>query len=106
MTNDSTITNILSIIGAGLIILLTGIFFLFFRDFISKYIRLFLPIPPIGVAAYIYIFNLYQHNNGNLPGPLSETIKEISLSVGIMSLTFTAFVIFLIVFIDTIRKIL
>jgi hypothetical protein len=104
MQEDSIITNILSIAGAGLLILLTGLSFLFFRDFISKNIRYFLPIPPIGVAAYIYVFNLYQHNNGDFTGRLTGTIKEILLSVGIISFTFATFVVLLILFIGTFRK--
>jgi len=106
MQEESNVINFLSIAGAGLIIFLTGLSFLFFRDFFSRNIRFVLPIPPIGVAAYIYIFNLYHHNNGNLTARSSETIKEVLLSVGIMSFAFTAFVIFLIVFIDASRKIL
>jgi hypothetical protein len=104
MQEDSTLTNILSITGAGLLILLTGFSFLFFRDFISKNIRYFLPIPPIGVAAYIYVFNLYQHNDGDFAGSIAETIKEILLSVSIVAFTFTTFVLFLILFINTVRK--
>jgi hypothetical protein len=106
MQDDSTLINILSIAGAGLIILLTGLSFLFFRDFITKNIRLFLPIPPIGVAAYIYIVNLYQHHNGDLTDRFSATIGEILLSVGIVSLTYTAFIVVLILFINGIRKLI
>jgi hypothetical protein len=104
MQEDSTLTNILSITGAGLLILLTGLSFLFFRDFISKNIRYFLPIPPIGVAAYIYVFNLFQHNEGDFSGSIAVTIKEILLSVSIVAFTFTTFVLFLILFINAIRK--
>ena len=64
----------------------------------------FLPIPPIGVAAYIYVFNLYQHNHGNLPSRLSGTVKEIILSVGVIAGTFAVFVVLLILFINTVRK--
>ncbi len=106
MQDDSTLTNILSITGAGFLILLTGLSFLLFRDFISKHIRYFLPIPPIGVAAYIYVFNLYQYYNGDLTDSLSGTLKEILLSIGIMSISFTAFVVLLVLIIGTTRKLL
>jgi hypothetical protein len=104
MKENSILTNILSIAGAGFLILLTGVSFLFLRDYISKYIRYFLPIPPIGVAAYIYVFNLYQHNNGNLPSRLNGIVKEILFSVGVIAFTFGVFVVLLILFINTIRK--
>jgi hypothetical protein len=104
MQEDAALTNILSITGAGLILLLTGLSFLVFRDYISKHIRYFLPVPPIGVAAYIYVFNLYQHFDGNLTTRLSWVLKEVLLSVGIMSFSFAAFVVLLILFIDTAHK--
>jgi hypothetical protein len=104
MQEDPTLTNILSIAGAGLLILLTGLSFLVFRDFISRHIRFFLPIPPIGVAAYIYVFNLYQHKNGDLTGHLTGIAKEIFLSIGVISFTFATFAVLLILFIGTVRK--
>ena len=104
MQEDSILTNILSIAGAGLLILLTGLSFLAFRDFISNHIRYFLPIPPIGVAAYIYVFNLYQHKNGDLSHQIYETIKEILISIGIISFSFAVFVVLLILFIGNMRK--
>lgn len=105
MQGDSILINILSITGAGFLILLTGLGFLVFRNFIADHIRYFLPIPPIGVAAYIYVFNLYQHYDGNLDVRFSGTLKEILLSVGVVSFSFAAFVVILILFIATTRKI-
>jgi hypothetical protein len=104
MQDDSTLTNILAITGAGLLLLLTGITFLVFRDFITKHIRYFLPIPPISVAAYIYAFNLYQHYDGNLPDGVPAILKEIMLSVVIISVSFAAFVALLVMFINLTRK--
>jgi len=104
MKEDSIITNILSIAGAGLLILLTGIIFLFFRDYIFRHIRYFLPIPPIAVAAYIYVYNLYQHKEGHLTGSFAEISKELLVSIGITSMSFAVFVGLLIVFINAFRK--
>lgn len=104
MQENSVLTNILAIAGAGLLIFLTGIGFLVFRDFITRNLRYFLPLPPIGVAAYIYVYNLYQHYNGNITSDLSGTIKEVLLSVGVVSGSFAAFVVLLILFINTTRK--
>ena len=104
MQDNSTLTNILAITGAGLLLLITGITFLIFRDFIAKHIRFFLPIPPISVAAYIYVFNLYQHFNGNLPNRIPVIIKEILLSVGMISVSFAAFVVLSVMFISLTRK--
>jgi len=104
MKEDSIITNILSIVGAGLLILLTGVAFLVFRDYIYKHIRFFLPIPPIAVAAYIYVYNFYLENDGLLANDLSKTIKDVLSSIGIASLSFSVFVVLLILFINVVRK--
>jgi len=104
MQKDSILTNILSIAGAGLLIFLTGAGFLLFRDFVYKYIRYFLPLPPIGVAAYIFVYNLYEHYDGQMTSSISITFKEILLGVGVISVSFAVFVGMLIVFISTFRK--
>jgi len=104
MHKDPIITNILLIAGAGLLIFLTGLSFLLFRDFVSRNIRYFLPMPPISVAAYIYVYNLFQHNNGVLPEKISEVSKELFISIGFASFSFAAFVGLLILFVNTVRK--
>jgi hypothetical protein len=106
MEEDPTLTNILSITGAGLLIFISGLIFLIFRDFAARNIRYFLPLPPIAVAAYIYVFNLYQQNNGDLSSNLSNLTREIILSVGIISISFAAFTGLLILFINLFRKFL
>ena len=106
MREDSILTNILSIAGAGLLLLLTGLVFLVFRDFISKHIRFFLPIPPIGVAAYIYVYNMYLQNDGQAAGSLPSIAKEIFISVITASVSFAVFVILLIMFINFFRGVL
>ena len=104
MKEDSIIINILSIAGAGLLLLLTGIVFLIFRDYISNHIRFFLPIPPIGVAAYIYVDNFYVQYDGRTADNLPNIAKEIFLSVTVSSISFAAFVVLLILFINFFRN--
>ena len=104
MEEDSIIINILSIAGAGLILLITGIVFLFFKDLIDKHIQYFLPVPPIAVAAYIFVYNLYQQRAVQLSEKLFEILKEVLMSVGIVSVSFAVFTVLLILFIDVFRK--
>ncbi len=104
MQKDPNLTIIILIAGAGLIIFLTGLGFLFLRDFVSRNIRYFLPLPPVSVAAYIYVYNLYQHNDGVLPEKISEVSKELIVSVGITSFSFAAFAGLLILFVSAVRK--
>ncbi len=106
MKEDGTLTNILSIAGAGLLIFISGLIFLLFRDFAFRNIRFFLPLPPIAVAAYIYVFNLYQSNNGEITGNLSNLVKEIVLSTGVISISFAAFTGLLILFVNLFKKLI
>ncbi|RAM03882.1 hypothetical protein DO021_00185 [Desulfobacter hydrogenophilus] len=59
-------------------------------------IRYFLPIPPIGVAAYIFVFNLFKSYDGRLPEKTMVVASEIFISTAISSLIFFAFTVFLI----------
>lgn len=68
MNDEMLKVNILSITSAGLLMLLTGLLLYIFRDVVSRNVRFFLPVPPLGVAAYVFVFNLFAFYDGNLPG--------------------------------------
>ena len=53
--------------------------------------RFFLPIPPIGVAAYILVFNLFRYYEGELPRSMGETLLEVTYSTGILAVVFFTF---------------
>jgi hypothetical protein len=102
---DQTLeTNILSIAGAGLLILITGVFFFIFKGPISKNIRYFLPIPPLAVAAYIFVFNMFVHYDGVLPENTWNVAKEVIYSTVISSVTFCIFTVLLVILISFIRR--
>jgi hypothetical protein len=79
--------NILSIAVSGLLILVSGILLFCFRAHIAGSIRFFLPIPPIGVAAYIFIFNMFKHFDGAAPGRATMLFELMTATV-IASLSF------------------
>ncbi len=83
--------NILSIAVSGLLMLLLGLCLYLFKDVVSKNIRFFLPIPPISVAAYVFVYNLFRFYNGNLPGNLWDTIGEVIYATAISTIVFLAF---------------
>jgi hypothetical protein len=93
MNDDLLKLNMLTIAASGLLMLLTGVLLYLFRDAIRENLRYFLPIPPIGVAAYIFVFNFFQHFQGQLPEETSTTIREILTSAGITAVVFVVFVI-------------
>lgn len=70
-------TNILSIISSGLVMALLGFVLYLFRDAAAPYMRFLLTIPPVGVAAYIYIFNLYRKFNGVLPQDRFQVLLDL-----------------------------
>jgi len=93
MEDEMLKVNILTITVAGLLMLLTGLCLLVFRDAVSKDIRFFLPIPPLGVAAYVFVFNMFRYYDGNLPGNVWDTIGELVLSAVVSGVVFCGFIV-------------
>jgi hypothetical protein len=95
--------NILSIAGIGLLMLLTGLLLFVFQDSIAQHRRFFLPIPPLGVAAYVFVFNLFDHYNGKLSESPWLTITEVASGTAIAGAVFFVFTLLLIVSIDQLK---
>jgi hypothetical protein len=73
--------------------LLTGLLLYIFRDIVSRNVRFFLPVPPLGVAAYVFVFSMLAYYNGNLPGNFSDTLRELVTSAAISGVVFCAFIV-------------
>lgn len=104
MNQDILKINTLSIAVAGFLILLTGIILYFFRNDISDNIRFFMPLPPLAVAAYIFVFNLYSHYDGTLPEGTWGTAKEIIYGTAVAAIAFGVFTVLLVVIIDYFKR--
>ena len=104
MEQDILKTNLLSIIGAGLLILVAGTFLYLIRGNLSANYRFFMPLPPLAVAAYIYVFNMFSHYSGELPDGFWATTKEILYSVVVTAISFSIFVILLIAIISYFKR--
>ena len=104
MEDETIKANLLSLAGSGFLILLTGLLLYVFRGSVARYMRFVLPIPPLGVAAYIFVFNLYIHYDGNLPENSWGTAREIALSVAVASIIFAVFTVLLILFTSVVRR--
>ena len=103
MNPDLLKTNTLAIATAGLLILLTGIIFYIYRDGISDNVRFVLPIPPLAVAAYIFVFNMYNHYDGKVPDGGWIIAREILLSTAIAAIAFGMFTLVIIGIINFIK---
>ena len=103
MENEIIKTNLLAIAVSGLLTMLAGIILYIFRASIAGNIRYLLHIPPLGVAAYIFAFNLFRFYNGSLPDKFAITAREIVystlISAGIFFI-FTVLFVLIIGFID------
>jgi len=73
-------TNILAIAASGLSMLLLGVGIYLFRTTAAPYLRFLLPIPPLGVAAYVYVFNLFRHFDGRSPQPVFRLIQDLTVA--------------------------
>ena len=97
-------TNLLSIAVAGLLMALTGILLYIFRDELAGNARYVMPIPPLSVASYIFVFNMYQHYSGSLPGSSLATIKEILISTAVAAFFFGIFSLLLVFIISLVKR--
>ena len=93
MEKDLLRANLLAIAVSGLLMLLSGLLLYAFREGVARHVRFFLPVPPIGVAAYIFVFNMFRHYDGRLPHSVWDTLREVALSTGLFALIFCVFVV-------------
>ena len=96
--------NLLAIAGSGMLMLITVMVLYFFRERASHYLRFFLPIPPLGVAAYVFVFNMFKDYGGELPAKRWEIISDVLCSTLISSMIYGVFAGFLVVGIHYLKK--
>jgi len=96
--------NILSIAGAGLLMLVTGILLYVLKASIGTHMRFFLPIPPLGVAAYVLAFNVFRHYGGRLPDAPAILVREIVWGSAVAAAVFFVFSLILLVGIKLVQK--
>ncbi|MBU8849719.1 MAG: hypothetical protein KOO64_09255 [Desulfobacterales bacterium] len=93
MENEILKINIISIATSGLLILIFGIALYYFRSSLNnETLRFFLPIPPIGVAAYVYVFNMLKCYDCNLPEKSTTLFYELFIATVISGTVFLIFV--------------
>ena len=85
---------------------LTGGGLYLFKGFISNHIRYFLPIPPLAVAAYVFVFNMFKYYEGDLPAKKWDVFWELCFSTLAASIVFGVFTLLLIVLISVAKKIM
>ena len=76
--------------------LVSGILLYLFHDISRPYISYLLPIPPIGVAAYVFVFNLTRKYEGGFPADVSTLLIELGLATIFSALIFFLFSIIIV----------
>jgi hypothetical protein len=104
MEEDILRTNLLSLAVAGLLMFVTGLVLYVFREQIGGNSRFVMTVPPIGVAAYVFVFNMYRHYGGNLPTYSWHTVREIVYSTAVAALIFGLFTTLLLIIVDAIKR--
>ncbi|MCK5165465.1 MAG: hypothetical protein KAQ72_17225 [Desulfobacula sp.] len=105
MENEILKINILAIAISGLLMLVAGVCLYYFKEQLTGgSMRFFLPIPPIGVAAYIFVFNMFKHYQCSI-AETSTMISEMfiaTIASAFFFFIFTVILIFLISFLKDI----
>ncbi len=96
--------NIMSIAGAGLLMLLTGLLMYALRSSVAPYLRYFLPIPPLGVAAYMLVFHVFKHYDGKLPEGNWAPLTDVLWGTAVAAVVFFIFSLLLLVGIKQLQR--
>ena len=96
--------NILAIAGFGILVTILGLALYFFQDAVAEYVRFLLPIPPLAVAAYVFVINMFRQYAGKMPENNLELVKELLTGIGIAALIFGLLSLGLTFFLDYARR--
>ncbi len=97
-------TNILSIISSGLVMALLGAILYIFKEAAAPYMRFLLTIPPVGVAAYIYVFNMFRKFNGELQQPRMSLLTDMLIATATAAAVFLIFSALLLIIISLLNR--
>ena len=98
--------NLLADAGFGLLVAILGIVMYFFQEILANYMRFLLPIPPISVAAYIFVINFYREYGGKTPNSITTSVRELLMATGVSAMVFALISLWLIILLDYARRFL
>ena len=105
MDEDILKLHMLTIAGLGFLMLVAGLVLYFFRDALSGDLRFLLPLPPIGVASYIFVFNMFRTYGGELPKGSMATFREAAIATIILAVVFFLFAVLNSYITDLLRRV-
>ena len=91
MQVEAARTNLIIITSMGLAMFLVGLFLYFNASRVAPYMRYLLPLPPIAVAAYIYVLNVV----GARGGRTLDISKDLLIETAIGTVSFVLIAVLL-----------
>lgn len=101
---DQIKINLLAILGFGLFVTLIGLLLYFFRDTLAQVVRFLLPIPPLSVAAYVFIVNVFRQYEGKMPATPLAVARELLTGTLVAALVFGVISLGLMFFLEYARR--
>mgnify|MGYP001238628063 CR=1 FL=1 len=89
--DESLKTNILTMACSGIAIAALGFLIYFFRKSADAYLPFILAVPPIGVAAYVFVFNLLSKLGPEKADVANTPLKDLFLGSFFTGLVFFLF---------------
>lgn len=96
--------NILVIAVSGILMMMAGIILYFFRHSVAGNMRYFLPIPPIAVAAYVFVFKFFEHYKNYPDIQIGNAIWEVFYGTVITAVIFSVFTVLLMLSVQWLRQ--
>ena len=82
MQVEAARTNFMIITAMGSAMFLLGFLLYFNASLVAPYMRYIFTIPPIAVAAYIYVLNLINHMaNQKIPMTIEIIVKDLLIEI-------------------------
>ena len=101
---DSVRLNILTMAASGIAIAVAGLIIYFFRKSLPSFMPFILALPPIGVAAYVYLFRLLSQKTASNDNGYGLSFPDILLGGLLTGLAFIFFCLLIMAFVSLLKK--
>ena len=89
---------------SGIAIAILGFLIYFFRKSADGYLAFILAVPPIGVAAYVFVFNLFGKSSEKTTEIINLPMKEILSGSAFAGFVFFIFSLGLFISVSLLKK--
>lgn len=104
MDRETVKTTFMAIMVTGLLMFGMGTLMYVLRESAARYMRFLLPIPPLAVAAYIYVLNMFRSYQSSAPLTSSAVIVELLAGTAVAAVLFGLFALALYIGVTTLQR--